>query len=184
MSKCYYLEYDIKDSSAPIIVTSINTANKDLIKEHSYFKKFFPEHSASVKAMISRVMPDGASEELVTNNAELGDVIWAQSAENSDKYIGYCITHDEDGDYSESAFKACMKSVSAKAHELGVQFVGMTKTGCNDNDEWFSKVDIIEEALGDVRPVVCIQTNEELLTILNRLDNLSTIKAVQPDQGS
>lgn len=176
MSKCYYLEYDLKDSSAHIIITCINAGNESKLPEHEYFKKYFPEQSVTVRDMFNTVSVEGDYADVAEANLPtLGDVIWSTASESQSRVIGYCVTHDKDGNFSEAAFKAAMKSVSDMAEEMDAKFVGMMKLGCTTNDEWFDRVNIIEDTLGDVRPVVCIQTNKELMSILDRLENLSVI---------
>lgn len=167
--KTIYLEANIIDSSAPLIAVAINQKNEPTTIEQ---QRFYHAHGHLFEAVDKLFNPLPGQD---VDPPDLGDVVWVKHSPNSDRTYGLCIVFDEDGNFSEDAFKYCLWSLKRKADEMRVSYIGFDRFAANDGQEWVDRVALFEECLDPVTPVVCIRSNPELLDVLDRLNNVSKI---------
>ena len=162
MSKCLYTEAEITQSGAQLIICSIALDGLTNKTEKTKFKKSFPDSWNAAKQMLNCNV-DGENTEV-----RVGDVIWTRTGGN--KHIGYCVVRDtESNPIDKKAIELCINSAKMKARELNTEYVGMDLFASENAQDWADIVDIVESKLEEIQGVVCVPTNDKLLSVMENL---------------
>jgi len=179
MTKCFYTESDVTQSASQLLICSISLDGKSEKNQEKHFKRAFPDSWKAAKNLLKY----GDNEEINIydkddNKPKLGDVIWTQTGGN--KHIGYCIVRNhEEENVNKDAVKLCIISAKNKARELKLEYIGMDLFASNGPEEWADIVDIVEDGVEEIQGVVCIPTNDALVSVMDNLPGPKTFRMIK-----
>jgi len=172
MSKCVYTESEITQSGAQLIICSIALSGLTDKTEETKFKRSFPESWNAAKQMLNCTVDN----EL--NEVRVGDVIWTRTG--GGKHIGFCVVRENDKDVAnKEAVRLCVSSAKTKARSLKNKYVGMDLFASDTPQQWADIVNIVEDSLEEIQGVVCIPTNDELVSVMENLPGSNDFRMIE-----